>query len=126
MILNTTTGKQQYQNQFVSASEKPSDFDDIHTVENKPRVQISLNDTQYSKSETVDISVSSSGRYPLRKIEVYLNGIYIDSVSQSPFTYSIDLSSIDDLSEENEVKIKGYDSVYNNNEEVKYFTLTSE
>ncbi len=116
----------QYQNQFVSASEKPNDFDDIHTVENKPRVQISLNDTQYSKSETVDISVSSSGRYPLRKIEVYLNGIYIDSVSQSPFTYSIDLSSIDDLSEENEVKIKGYDTVYNNNEEVKYFTLTGE
>jgi 1A family penicillin-binding protein len=116
----------QYQNQFVSASEKPNDFDDIHTVENKPRVQISLNDTQYSKSETVDISVSSSGRYPLRKIEVYLNGIYVDSVSQSPFTYSIDLSSIDDLSEENEVKIKGYDTVYNNNEEVKYFTLTGE
>jgi 1A family penicillin-binding protein len=120
------SNKNQHQNQFVSASEKPSDYDDVHTIENKPQINISLNDSTVSKSESVEIRTTSTGRYPLKKIEIYLNGIYIDSVTQSPYNYTLDLSQIEDLSEENEILVKGYDSVYNQNESIQTFTLIGE
>lgn len=117
--------KGQYQGQFVSAGEKPTQEDDVHTENNKPNLSLSLSSSSVSKNDDITLQVTSSGRYQLKKFEVFLNGIYIDSVTQSPFRYTLDLSSIEDLSEENEIRVKGYDTVYNQNETFKTFTLSS-
>lgn len=121
---NANKGK--YQNEFVSAAEKPTQEDNIHTEENKPKLSLTLSDSTVSKSDDITLRVTSSGAYPLKKIDLFLNGIYIDAITQSPYTYTIDLSSIEDLSEENEIRVKGYDAVYNQNETSETFTLTSE
>lgn len=118
--------KSRYQNEFVSASEKPTQEDSIHTEENRPNISITLSDYSVSKSDDLQVRVQSTGTYPLKKIDVFLNGIYLDTVSQSPFTYTIDLSAIEDLSETNEIRIKGYDTVFNQNETIENFSLISE
>lgn len=120
---NTNKGK--YQNEFVSEQEKPTQEDTIHTEENKPRISLSLSSLSVSKNDDITVRVTSTGTYPLKKIDVFLNGIYLDSVSQNPFNYTINLSEIEDLSETNEIKIKGYDSVFNQNETTENFSLTS-
>ncbi len=120
------TNKGRYQNEYVSESEKPTQEDSIHTEENKPRINVSLSSNSVSKSDDIVIKVTSTGTYPLKKADIFLNGIYINTINQSPFIYTLNLSEIEDLNETNEIKVKGYDTVFNQNETTENFSLTSE
>ncbi|MDQ5893337.1 MAG: penicillin-binding protein [Patescibacteria group bacterium] len=95
----------------------PTKTDDVHTEENRPKVSIDIpKKDSYSLSSRVDISVSISGKNPLRKSELYVNGKYIVSNEKDPKFLSFTPQDIDGIQRNNTIKIVAYDSVYNRGE----------
>ena len=94
----------------------PNGSDDIHTPENFPRISISEIKDVYNKDEEISVSVNSTGKYSLSKVDFYLNGAYIGASIKKPFSFVIDLSQTDTLENKNTLKVVGYDSVFNKDE----------
>jgi 1A family penicillin-binding protein len=103
---------------------EPSTFDDIHTPENKPKINISglQNNVILKKDDVIKFTVSSQGRYPLSKIVVYINGSYLSTLTNF-FTTTINISELNNLQEDNEIKVVGFDSVYNQGENSIIFNV---
>lgn len=95
---------------------KPTLFDDVHTIAAKPTVSIiepNIN-TIYSPNQKINLKISSYGYYPLTKIDVFVNDMYLGT-SSAPFIFSFTPSELENLQSENEIKIISYDSIYNSN-----------
>jgi archaellum component FlaF (FlaF/FlaG flagellin family) len=98
--------------------QKPTALDDVHTDANKPKVSIIKPDsiTIYSPSQKINLQISNSGTFPLQKIDIFINGIYLET-EQPPFSdFSFTPSDIENLQESNDLKIISYDTVYNKSE----------
>lgn len=96
----------------------PTQQDDVHIAENMPKVSIKLENKSGSFGITtrVNISVSVSGKYPLKKSELYINGKYIVSNERDPKFLSFIPQDIDGIQNKNVLKVVVYDSVYNRGE----------
>ena len=90
----------------------PTALDDIHSPNRVPILQIQGLKNSYSKNETVYITIANSGVYPLRKIDLFLNGRYVGSAIKSPFSLSIKLSTLGETGD-NKIEVIGSDAVYN-------------
>ena len=104
--------------------DKPSTVDDVHTERAKPKITIIEPNTQtnYSPNQKINLKISNSGPYSLQKIEIFINDSYMGS-SQYPFTFSFTPSSLENLQEENEIKIIAYDTIYNKSETIQIFKI---
>jgi membrane peptidoglycan carboxypeptidase len=100
--------------QTITLDQKPVGEDDVHTDASKPNVEIvEPSKLQiYSPDQRIQLKVSSTGYYPLQKIDIFINDTYLGT-SQAPFNFSFIPKDLDDLREQNEIKIISYDSVYN-------------
>jgi penicillin-binding protein 1C len=98
-------------------SEKPTAVDDVHTSQNQPVVSIvePNNSTIYAPDQRINLRISSSVVFPLQKIDIFMNGIYLETETP-PFSYSFIPSALNNLQGENELKIVSYDSVFNRSE----------
>lgn len=98
----------------TSLDDIPNEEDDIHNEDSSPVVEVvEPNDIKnYKPNERVQIKVSSTGRFPLQKIDIFVNDVYLGT-SQYPFNFSFTPKELDILKEENEIKVISYDSVYN-------------
>jgi penicillin-binding protein 1C len=96
----------------------PDEVDDVHTEENMPKVTINVSggDKVFNTSSRVDILVSVSGKYPLKKSELYINGKFIVSNERDPKSLNFIPQDIDGIGRRNTVKVIVYDSVYNRGE----------
>jgi penicillin-binding protein 1C len=105
-------------------NEKPTTVDDTHTGSSGPIVTILEPNTikTYSQDEKIQLKISNSGRFPLQKIDIFINNVYLGT-SQSPFGFSFVPKELDSLKEENEVKIISYDTVYNRAEVSSVFKV---
>lgn len=104
----------------------PQTFDDIHKPEYAPKVSIvsPAFGKQYDRQESLFVSISYSGTYPLQKIEYYLNGNYIGNSSKSPFNFSFIPQEFESYIEKtNELRVVIYDSVYNKNQTSIFFDV---
>ena len=102
---------------ITTLSEKPTMFDDIHIDALKPVVSIvEPNNTKiYPQDQKINLKVSNTGRYPLAKLEIFINNTYIET-STAPFVFSFFPREIENLQPENEIRIIAYDTVYNSSE----------
>ena len=102
---------------------KPTEFDDVHTEKNKPKIKITnpTADKEYDKTERVTIEMTSSGIYPISKIEYFVNGKYMGSSNKSPFVFILELDEIENIKSENELRVVGYDTVSSKGEDVVNF-----
>ena len=87
-------------------------------------IQTPSSSTIYKSNGTLPVTISFSGRYSLQKVDIFINGVFVNSIKNS-LTYTVNLSDIDSLNEENELKIIGYDSVYNKTEQRMTFKVVS-
>lgn len=97
----------------------PEAFDDVHTPESGPKVSITspVFGNQYNNQERLLVAVDYNGRYPLQKIEYYLNGNYIGNSLRQPFSFSFIPEDFGNYIEKtNELRVVVYDSVYNKNQ----------
>ncbi|KKR62254.1 hypothetical protein A2643_00325 [Candidatus Nomurabacteria bacterium RIFCSPHIGHO2_01_FULL_39_220] len=93
---------------------KPTLTDDVHIDSNKPKISIIEPNTfaTYLPNQKINIKISSFGRYPLTKIDVFVNDTFLGT-SNSILGFSFTPKELEDLRGENELKIIAHDSVYN-------------
>jgi penicillin-binding protein 1C len=116
--------KNKYRYNIVSPGDKPNSEDDIHTESYAPKISItSPNDsTTYGADERIYLTIENSGKFALKKMDIFVNGVYIGS-SESPFNFSFVPKSIADISDENEIRIISYDEVFNRGETTSTFKV---
>ena len=102
---------------IITLADKPTALDNVHTDANKPIVSIVEPDatTIYDPTQKINLKKSSSSTYPLLKMDIFINGVYLQTI-QTPFNFSFMPSALQNLQSENDLKIISYDSVYNTSE----------
>ena len=108
----------------VTLAEKPTVTDDVHTSTSKPVISIIEPNTGaiYPPDQKIDLKISSSGRFPLQKMDIFINDVYLGT-SQTPFDFSFIPSELDSLKAENELRIIYYDITYNRAETTGTFRV---
>lgn len=98
----------------------PSLFDDVHVAANAPTLSIlGVDQNQhYGADGAVYVFASGQGRYPLARVDFYLNDVFVGSSSRAPFAVSFVPASFGGAGEQNSLRAVGYDSVYNRGEAV--------
>lgn len=101
----------------VTMDQKPAALDDVHTNANKPKVLIIKPDsvTTYPPNQKINLQIGSSGTFPLQKIDIFINGIYLET-DEPPFDFSFIPANLENLQATNDLKVISHDSVYNNSE----------
>jgi len=109
---------------ITTLAEKPTVIDDVHTDANKPIVSIVEPNMMeiYSPDQKMQLKISSTGYFPLQKIDIFINDAYLGT-SKIPFSFSFTPSELDSLKSENELKIISYDTVYNRSETTSTFLV---
>lgn len=108
----------------TTINNKPSMIDDIHTDSSKPIVSIKEPNSfaNYSPNQKINLRISSSGLYPITKIDIFINETYLGT-SNSVSGFSFIPKELEDLRGDNELKIIAYDSVYNSSETTLTFKV---
>ena len=94
----------------------PTATDDIHIETNLPTITIlsPKQDDIVNMNSRLSIKISATGKFPIKKSELYINDRYISSSETDPSTLSFTPSDIGDIQPiRNTIKIISYDSVYN-------------
>ncbi len=97
----------------------PKETDDIHVEANMPKISIKspIQDESVSINSRLTIKLEYTGKYPLKKSELYINNKYVLSNERDPSSLSFIPTDIGDiLPNRNSIKIISYDSVYNRTE----------
>ncbi len=102
----------------------PTDEDDVHTDTQKPVIVVlePKPNAIYQEDEKIDLKLLSSGPYPLKKIDIFINDSYLGT-AEAPFNFSFVPEELDNLKRENEIQIIVYDEAYNRSEVVSTFRV---
>ncbi len=93
----------------------PTEYDTSRTAESLPILVVFGIDFSLpqNKAERITLSVASHGRYPLHKVEFFINERFVESSTQSPFSFSFTLEDMENITTENNITMVGYDSILN-------------
>lgn len=93
----------------------PSTYDNIHTPENIPVLSVAGADfaVPHKADEQLFVSVTSTGKYPLSRVDLFINGQLIEKIATPPFDFSFTLADISSVSAANTLSFIAYDSVLN-------------
>lgn len=111
--------------QTQTATSIPSEYDDVHTEENKPNIAI----IQFSpipvidKSTPVTIQVAVGGVYPISSVEYYVNDISIGSTSNEPYSFTFIPEKIRVVSGTNTLRAEVVDGVGNRGRTIQLFNI---
>lgn len=96
--------------------QKPTAYDDVHTVANQPVVTITNPTTgaSFEKDSTVPVIISAATHYNIRKIDYYLNDNFIGSSSVPEFSFIP--SDVNAFVGQNTLRAVVTDEVYNKGE----------
>lgn len=115
-----------YRFPFTNWGDKPRAEDDVHVGALRPNVSITSpkNDVVYPQDQKITLRLANTSPFPLAKVEVFINGIYMDSLIP-PFNFSFLPQNLENLEEVNEIKIIYYDTVYNRGEATTTLRITN-
>jgi len=109
---------------ITTLADKPTTVDNVHTATSMPIVSIlePSSTTTYLSDQKIQLKISSSGLFPIQKLDVFINGIYMGT-SNALLNFSFIPKELDDLRASNELKIIFYDSAYNKGEATTTFRV---
>jgi len=94
----------------ISAIDIPTKIDNIHTELSKPNLIINgLASSIYKEDAPVSFSISSLGKNPIKKIDVFVNNTYIKSLKAEPYSVSFIPKDIANINKNNTIRVIGYD-----------------
>ncbi|MEK7460475.1 MAG: penicillin-binding protein [Patescibacteria group bacterium] len=93
----------------------PTEYDTSRGVGSLPSLILSGTDLSIPRTsnENILISVLSTGKYPLTKVELFINGQFVENRTSEPFSFNITPENIENIKTENNISIIGYDSILN-------------
>ncbi len=95
---------------IVNTENIPSIFDTVHTSSSKPQIIINgLYDVVYKNTENISFTINSMGQNPIKKIDVFLNNIYLKTYKNAPVNFSFIPKDLSGISSENTLRVVGYD-----------------
>jgi 1A family penicillin-binding protein len=109
---------------ITTINDKPTATDDVHTGTSGPTVSIiePNTSTTYGANQKINLKVSSSGSYPLLKMDVFINNTYLGTYDANS-VFSFTPNQLGNLQIDNEIKIIAYDGVYNKSEVSSIFRV---
>lgn len=101
--------------QFVNEDDLPESYDNVHTEENKPLVEIITPDqvAVYETNTPIEVTVDYEAEYDIKSMDVYVNDVYIGTKSSAPFKLSFIPKDVESIGDLNELKVILRDEVYN-------------
>lgn len=93
----------------------PIGYDTSHTPESIPVISVSGIDfgSPHSADENIKAVISVLSKYPVSRVEFFINGELIDKKTATPFTFSFNPKNIASISTTNTITIVVYDSIFN-------------
>ncbi|MFC1730959.1 transglycosylase domain-containing protein [candidate division KSB1 bacterium] len=93
----------------------PTAIDTIHTPQNQPVLRFtSINaNTIHPINIPIIAAISYTNRFPIKKVDYFINGTFIGSAKNHPFSITFSPHTIESISELNTIKAVIYDSVFN-------------
>lgn len=117
----------QNKNRFniVTEDELPTSYDNIHTEEKLPKIEINNPDPAivYNYDDEIEVLVDVDNSYPIDSFDIFINDVFMGSVKNSNFSYSFRPNQIENIKEVNELKIIIRDNVYNKAEDIISFSV---
>ncbi|KKR79721.1 MAG: Penicillin-binding protein, 1A family [Candidatus Nomurabacteria bacterium GW2011_GWA2_40_9] len=116
--------KNKYKYGVTTEANIPTWSDSIHTntsVSNISVVEPNSTDT-YLADKIIYLKVNNTGPYPLKKIDVFINDVFLGTANY-PFTFPFVPSELDNLRNENQIKVISYDTVSNRSEAYTIFRV---
>ena len=112
-------------NNPVATNTPPVFMDDIHTINNIPKITVLApeENTTYNKDERITPIISVISTYPPLKADFYFNGEYVGESNSVPFNISFVRSETQSFQTINELKIVVYDTIYNKGEKIINFSV---
>lgn len=109
----------------IGNAQPPAQSDDVHTPDAVPRISINSPDRgdTYEPGDTLSVSASYQSKYPIKKVEFYVNGFLMRTESNNSFSTNIPINEIQNLQESNTLKIIAFDQYDNRGEEEVRFVV---
>jgi penicillin-binding protein 1C len=103
----------------------PDTYDSIHTPEQRPDITINnpRKNDRYTSSEFIEVEIEHESKYPITNIDFFVNGMFIGSSHQSPFTFSFSPQQLSNITTENVLKVVATDAVFNKGEATTKFNV---
>jgi len=115
-----------YKYKIITEFDKPTVYDTIHTPESKPILEIvGIGNKKYQKNETINLSINPTSKFPINKIDVFVNSTYLTSLKTYPFVTSFVPKNILNISNTNTIRVVGVDKFGNVGEKTITFTVTT-
>lgn len=105
----------------------PQGTDDIHVPLNfpKPTITAPVKGTSFSSSDKISTAIMSQGKFPIKKVEYFVNGSFVGDSSSQPFSISFSPQDFPFISSSNTLKAVVTDSVFNKGESETSFEVLS-
>lgn len=109
--------------EVIDEKDLPDEYDNIHTEENRPKISIFSpnNEEIYNLNEPINISIDYKTKYKVGSFDIFINDAYIGSTQVTPFNFSFIPKDIENIRENNQLKVIIRDDVYNRAEAVVDF-----
>lgn len=93
----------------------PIDKDDIHTPEKAPKLTIfaPADNSVVDPQLLLTVQLSSTGTYPIKKSEIYVNGKMVPNVAGNPLQFSFVPNDLGNIGPNNTLTVIVYDQVSN-------------
>lgn len=103
----------------------PQRYDTVHTSTNKPTISITnpVPNSNFKHTDTVSVSVTTGGSFPVKKVEFFINNIHIGESINTPFSFSFVPKDVSSITKSNTLRAVVYDSVFNKNQTETLFTV---
>ncbi len=107
-----------------SGFKTPSDEDTVHKPEFAPLFSVDGLLAEYQPNSTFSFSVKGLDGVSLSKVDIFINDIYVVTLTNKPFFFSSPLKTIKNTKKENTVTVAVYDPVFNKNSKTFNFTVS--
>lgn len=93
----------------------PSEYDTNHSIESVPVISVSGTDFNLSHKadENLTAVVSVVSKYPVNRVELFVNSELVDKKMTEPFIFSFSPKNITSISTNNIINIVVYDAIFN-------------
>ena len=111
-----------YKYEILTKEDIPNVYDNIHTEELKPKINLSLEkyDNYYNKEDKLNYSIKLESSVGISKLDIYINNIYINNIKypSNSIQSFIDLKNYNNIENKNSLRVIATDNIGNKNESV--------
>lgn len=96
----------------------PTEYDDVHTEENRPKVEITFPDSNdLITQSTLTIQAKAKASLGIKQIDFFLNDQLVGSDTKKPYSVTFSISPYLNMTNKQTIRVRAYDEVLNRQED---------